>query len=372
MENFINVILWAALIQGFLLALLYIFSKNYKSFANFLLGMFLLSILMEAFNTILPYNSIGDYDLGSYFTLPESKLFIPIFFFHFVLEKLGRSSNYKWFLNINYAIAVLIAGITLANLYLHFFESSSLEKVLSYEVTDSLHLVLQCYAYIIIVVTLSLAIVETLKYRNLVRNEYSDFGMLQINWLWQFIFTLIPATILWGIELVQIIVTGNGFEEFVLVTWGFVALFIYILSYKAFQYPNLFENFPEPILGEKGKPIQNPDRICNRENSDAIQSFMQDKESFLNQNLTIHHFAKEIDMSPRLISSCVNQNLDVNFNEWVNGFRVKKALEIIKNDTHNALTIEGIGDDSGFKSRSTMYAAFQKQLGKSPGYFKPN
>ena len=211
---------------------------------------------------------------------------------------------------------------------------------------------------------------ETVNYRTLVRNEYSDFGMLQINWLWQFIFTLIPAALLWGIELLRILITGYGYEEFVLITWVFVAFFIYVLSYKAFHHPNLFEKFPEPILVKNGKSIKNKDHKCDKANSKAIHIFMKANESFLNQNLTIHHFAREIDMSPRLISSYVNQNLGVNFNEWVNGFRVDKALEIMKNDIHNTLSIEGIGSDAGFKSRSAMYAAFRKKLGNSPGFFR--
>ncbi len=33
-------------------------------------------------------------------------------------------------------------------------------------------------------------------------------------------------------------------------------------------------------------------------------------------------------------------------------------------------TIEGIGIDSGFRSRSAMYTAFKKKTGKSPGHFR--
>ena len=59
-----------------------------------------------------------------------------------------------------------------------------------------------------------------------------------------------------------------------------------------------------------------------------------------------------------------------NFNEWVNNYRVEKALQIIRSDKKNSLSIEGIGSDSGFKSRSAMYAAFKKNLGHSPGHYR--
>ena len=99
---------------------------------------------------------------------------------------------------------------------------------------------------------------------------------------------------------------------------------------------------------------------------------MENQQFYLNEELTLHSFAKEINMSSRLISSCINKNMGHNFNEWVNNYRVEKALEIIKSDEKNMLSIEGIGSDSGFKSRSAMYAAFKKKLGHSPGFYRSN
>ncbi len=97
---------------------------------------------------------------------------------------------------------------------------------------------------------------------------------------------------------------------------------------------------------------------------------MNIKQYYLNQDLTIYDFAKEIQISARTISSCINQRVGFNFNEWVNNFRVEKALDILKDRNSDHLSIEGIGSNSGFKSRSAMYAAFKKKLGKSPGHFR--
>ncbi len=373
MRDIVNVILWAALIQGLFLASLFIFSKKNRSFANFLLGMFLISIILEAINTILPFNAIGNYSISDYFSLLEVKLFIPVFFMHFVLEKLGSSSKYSWFLKINYVIAFLISGITLINLYLFIFNSSSIAKEMDYYITDRVHLWLQVYAFMITVCAFVIALKETLRYRSLVRNEFTDFTMLKINWLWQFIFMLLPATILWGVEIARIMITGYSQYDFVLIIWGFIALFLYFLSYKAYKHQNLFEKFPESILsGESVKSIGRKEHNCSTENSEIIKSLMRENEYFLNQHLTIHFFAREIEMSPRLISSCVNKNIGLNFNEWVNHYRVEKALEIINSDVQKRLSIEGVGYDCGFKSRSAMYAAFKKKLGHSPGYYQKN
>lgn len=373
MDEIINVILWAALIQGLFLAILYIFSKKYRSFANFLLGMFLISLLLEAFTTILPYDSIGSYSIQGYFTLPEVKIFIPLFFLHFVLEKIGCAFKYRSFLKTNYVIASIISAIVLVNLYLFAFSSSSISLAIGVDTLEILHLVFQCYAFFIAVCAFVISIKETLRYRELVRNEYSDYRMLQINWLWQLIFMLLPATILWGLELLTILFTGRGWDDFVLITWGFVALFLYFLSYQAYRHQNLFDKLPESVLASKeGNLKDEKAHKCSDENSNRIKALMTEKQSFLNQDLTINVFAEETQISPRLISSCVNKNIGYNFNEWVNNFRVDKAIEIIKSDHKSQLSIEGIGSDSGFKSRSAMYAAFKKKTGHSPGYYRNN
>jgi AraC-like DNA-binding protein len=207
----------------------------------------------------------------------------------------------------------------------------------------------------------------------MVQNEFTDFGMLQINWLWQFIFILFPIIILWGFELTYIILGGRGPSDFLSITWIFIFILIYFFSFKAFRNPNLFQYGSQNIQNEIGlRNERKENHPCTEENSARIISEMENQQFYLNEELTLHSFAKEINMSSRLISSCINKNMGHNFNEWVNNYRVEKALQIIKSDQKNMLSIEGIGSDSGFKSRSAMYAAFKKKLGHSPGFYRSN
>ena len=47
MENFINTLIWAAILQGLLLGLLFIFSNKHRSAANRLLGLFLITLVFD-------------------------------------------------------------------------------------------------------------------------------------------------------------------------------------------------------------------------------------------------------------------------------------------------------------------------------------
>lgn len=374
MDQIVNVIIWVIIIQGVFLGFTYIFSKKSKSKANRILGFFLLAFVFEALSSeFIPYDYIGDYLFADYFGLPEVKLFFPALFLNYVLEKLDRVSVYEKYLKVAYLIAFLVFCLTPLNIVLHLLYQTRVREVFGVEFTNDLFMTSQYVAYFLTVVAFVVSVVETYRYKKLVQNEFSDFGMLQINWLWQFIFILFPIILLWGLELSFIISGGTGPSDYLSITWLFVFIFLYFFSFKAFRNPNLFEQVSKVLKKEAIEKKTITDKHhCSQEDSVKIVAEMEAQKFYLNEELTLNSFAKEINMSSRLISTCINKNIGFNFNEWVNNYRVEKALQMIKSDEKNVLSIEGIGSDSGFKSRSAMYAAFKKKLGHSPGFYRKN
>jgi AraC-like DNA-binding protein len=242
---------------------------------------------------------------------------------------------------------------------------------MGWPIVEPFYMGFQYYAFIITIISFVIAVKETRRYQNLVRNEISDITMLNINWLWQFLFIIAPIIVFWGAELIRILMGGRGQSELTIIAYIFIAIFNYFVSFKAFTQQTLFDtsfNFlstvAEPLNSERSQAsIEN--EVC-----DKMKNLMHEHKYYLNQNLTLYEFAKEIQMSPRTISGCVNQNLGLNFNEWINNYRVDRALEILEDPKNNHLSIEGIGIDSGFKSRSAMYTAFKKKTGQTPGNFR--
>lgn len=374
MNQIADVIIWVIIIQGIFLGFTYIFSKKSKSNANKILGVFLLAFVFEALSSeFFPYNYVGNYLVGDYFGIPEVKLFFPALFLNYILEKLDRVLAYKNYLRANYLFAILIFCLSPLNIVLHLTLNTSIREVFGVEITNRIFMTSQYCAFVLTVTAFIISIVETYRYRKMVQNEFTDFGMLQINWLWQFIFSLFPIILLWGFELAYIFLGGTGPSDFLSITWIFIFIFLYFFSFKAFRNPNLFEHVPLSARKENGTRNEGKENHpCTEENSARIISEMENQQFYLNEELTLHSFAKEINMSSRLISSCINKNMGHNFNEWVNNYRVEKALQTIRSDEKNVFSIEGIGNDSGFKSRSAMYAAFKKKLGHSPGYYRKN
>jgi AraC-like DNA-binding protein len=372
MELIITIVIWAAVIQGFLLALIFILPGKHSSFANRLLGFFLLTFVFAALSDLLPFSHIGNYSISGYFTLPEVKLLFPVLFIHFVLEKVGRSSSYRLFLRINYILAIFMISLTLINILLVLVSDNTLLGLFGWKYLEPFFLGQQYYAFILTVAAFVIALKETLGYRNLIRNEYTDYDMMKIRWLWQYTIVLAPIILLWGAELFRIIRGGTGQSELTTYAYAGIAFFNYFVSYKAFTQQTLFDNSADPpeALELKSPGPKSTSATVDPDICEKIRNEMEKNEFYLNQNLSLHIFAREVQISARIISACINQHFGINFNEWVNNYRVEKSLARLKDPKSNNLSIEGIGTSSGFKSRSAMYEAFKRKLGKSPGHFR--
>lgn len=99
-----------------------------------------------------------------------------------------------------------------------------------------------------------------------------------------------------------------------------------------------------------------------------LDELMTVKELFKNPSLKLPDVAKELNVLPHRISQLLNDNMKKGFPLYVNEFRIQAAKELIKQNEH--FTLEGIGQECGFKSNSTFYTTFKKLTGLTPAKYK--
>jgi AraC-like DNA-binding protein len=103
---------------------------------------------------------------------------------------------------------------------------------------------------------------------------------------------------------------------------------------------------------------------------EPLKKCMEEERMFIKSDLTIYDVAKKIDSTTRKVSNCINDCFGSNFSEWVNRYRVEEVKSRFEDNATDLLTIEAIGQESGFKSRSALYTAFTKFTGHSPAKFR--
>lgn len=94
-----------------------------------------------------------------------------------------------------------------------------------------------------------------------------------------------------------------------------------------------------------------------------------DNELYKKSTLKVSDLAKAINIPGHRMSQILNEHLNKNFPTYINTFRIDKAKDLILKEGMN-LSLEGIGYECGFNSKSTFYATFKKMTGQTPATFK--
>lgn len=104
-------------------------------------------------------------------------------------------------------------------------------------------------------------------------------------------------------------------------------------------------------------------------NLEEVRRFAAQESFFCSQNPTLKKLAEAFGTHPNTLSRLINQETDGNFNDFINSFRIRLAIDRLKSEEYRNHTIEGIGQSVGFRSKSSFYQAFKKQVGMSPSAY---
>lgn len=100
-----------------------------------------------------------------------------------------------------------------------------------------------------------------------------------------------------------------------------------------------------------------------------IKNFIEKEQYFLLETASLKDLSEKLDVNPNYISQIINAETGMNFNDFVNLYRIDLSKKRLTDTDYQHLTIEGIGNSVGFKSKSTFYNAFKKHTQLSPAAF---
>jgi AraC-like DNA-binding protein len=102
----------------------------------------------------------------------------------------------------------------------------------------------------------------------------------------------------------------------------------------------------------------------------VLNSYMAESEPYLDPSLSIYDLSKQIDIPAKDLSLLINHDLNQHFFDFVNGFRIRKAMEILKDPRKNDLTVLEILYDVGFNSKSSFNTAFKRYTRLTPTEYR--
>lgn len=114
-------------------------------------------------------------------------------------------------------------------------------------------------------------------------------------------------------------------------------------------------------------------KLTNRESKKYLKKLievMEREKPYLDPELTLPRLAKKINVGKEVLSQVINRELYLNFNAFLNRYRVEEAKKKLRDPKENRFVVLKIAFDVGFNSKSSFNAVFRKMTGMSPSQYR--
>lgn len=120
---------------------------------------------------------------------------------------------------------------------------------------------------------------------------------------------------------------------------------------------------PPAQTGKKTEELARMTRLYER-----VVSLMEQKHLFLDEDFTLDDLARKVFTNRGYLSRTINVLSGRNFSQFVNYFRVRYAVELMRKDPN--LRLISVAQMSGFHSSPSFNAAFKINMGEAPSGFQ--
>ena len=209
------------------------------------------------------------------------------------------------------------------------------------------------------------------RYRKKVMEFFSNTFDVELNWIFLF---LVVYLLLFAYGIVAELLDLSGIVEMGYKDYWWInlayAIAIVLLGYKAYRVDidrlhHLTWDIPQEQLT---KPAQRTDLYAK--GLANIKEQLIAEQAYLNPDLTLKEVAAMSSLSAHDISAHINQGLGINFNEYINQYRVDAVKEALSNPDMAHLSLVAIAMDCGFNSKATFNRVFKKLTGQSPSAYR--
>lgn len=101
-----------------------------------------------------------------------------------------------------------------------------------------------------------------------------------------------------------------------------------------------------------------------------LERLMGEDHLYRRPDLGLRELAGALGVTPHRLSDELNAVAGVTLSRYLAGFRLADAKRRLLDPAHDVVTVDAIGERSGFGSRSAFYATFRREVGTTPTRFR--
>lgn len=205
------------------------------------------------------------------------------------------------------------------------------------------------------------------RYQRLVVANWSDTTAIQIGWLRHLLAGFLLLTLLDALRMFGVTGLINGLDTWLQPLFLLAAIvLVYSLVWRALQL-----RLPQrhTLVADTGPVPDCPMDESEQSAQDQLQQWMQTRQPYLDMTLTIQQLAEQLGWPVKLLSARINRQ-GVNFNDYVNQFRVQHACKLLSDPSQYNTKLIGVQLDAGFASKSVFNHHFKRLTGMTPGEYR--
>ncbi len=233
--------------------------------------------------------------------------------------------------------------------------SPFLLSIAAYALTDAEQIV---HATFLFVVCYSIGFVIYMvyavkRYNRLLSENLSNIEHVHVRWLKGVAVMLAACLVVWIISCYNSSWVMDSFYQVML-----LGLWVVTLYYADRQHaPQLV------VIPQEGVKLANENQVAALLER-KLQQLMHDEREWMNPHLTLSDLASHVGTNRTYLSNYLNNTLHTTFYDYVNGFRLRAALEQL-NDPETTITMTELAESCGFNSTSTFRRVFVRAMGCS-------
>lgn len=205
-------------------------------------------------------------------------------------------------------------------------------------------------------------------YRLWSENQFSDIELISFKWFRNFLYFMIAWIACREIiNQVDGVLNLNFYQDW---WWNLplvlTAFYVGLQGY-AQQQPQII-HFEEKLFKKPQRKIK---EFSDKKNDVIVDWDYQinEQQLYLQSDLNLNELSKYLGVTPREISTYINEEFQVNFNDYINQKRVQAFEQKILAGSHKNFTLLSIAYDCGFNSKATFHRAFKKHKQCTPKEF---
>ena len=164
--------------------------------------------------------------------------------------------------------------------------------------------------------------------------------------------------------IISLITDNPEYSRIALMLISFFVIYWFILGQV---YPDMVLSFSRKNRKKervssllKGIDIENIEKM--------IDEVLVKEKLYCDEDITIKRLAGHLDVTQQHFSAYLNHHLKINFNTFINRYRVKESIRLMSDEQERSLL--SIAFAVGFNSKSVFYDAFTKETGLSPARYR--